>query len=41
MVYKSLHHKLKIDQYNGEKKKYKQRNNDIQNTTQKTKDWVT
>jgi len=35
-------HKSNQDrQYNGKKKKYKRTNNDLQNTTQKTKDWAT
>ena len=36
MIYKTLHRKLKIEQHEPTKT-----NNDLQNTTQKTKDWAT
>ena len=36
MIYKTLHRKLTIEQQNLTKT-----NNDLQNTTQKTKDWAT
>ena len=37
MIYKTLHRKLKIEQHRTSLKT----NNDLQNTTQKTKDWAT
>ena len=37
MIYKTLHRKLKIKQTRTSLKT----NNDLQNTTQKTKDWAT
>jgi hypothetical protein len=36
-----IHKSKKNRQHNGQKRKYKRTNNDIQNTTQKTKDRVT
>ena len=43
MIYKTLHRKLKIETmiYKTLHRKLLKTNNDLQNTTQKTKDWAT